>query len=65
MAIHQTISNYLDAVEKSAGIEARSATELEYRGGRSFFLKRSDDRHGQIVDMGNLTLMTRQLQAAA
>lgn len=65
MAIYQTMKNYLDAVEKVAGVEARSAIALEYRGGRSFFLKRSEDRHGQLVDMGNLTLMTRQLQTAA
>jgi len=36
MAIQQTIKNYLDAVEKKFGIEARKNTELQHRGGSTF-----------------------------
>jgi len=65
MAIHNTINNYLDAVEKRFGTEARKNTKLKHRGGSKFLLKQAEAKHSQVVDMGNLTLMARQLQANA
>jgi len=65
MAIHNTINHYLDAVEKRFGAEARKNTTLTHRGGSKFLLKRADANHPQVVDMGSLRLMARQLQATA
>jgi len=65
MAIQNTINNYLDAVEKKFGIEARRKTDLQHRGGSTFMLKRADATHAQTIDMGNLSQMAKQLQASA
>jgi hypothetical protein len=65
MAIQQTIKNYLDAVEKKFGIEARKNTQLQHRGGSTFMLKRADANHPQVIDMGSLSHMARQMQATA
>ncbi len=65
MAIQKTIKNYLDAVEKKFGIDARKNTELKHRGGSTFMLKQADAKYPQVIDMGNLSQMTRQIQASA
>ncbi|MFQ5344474.1 MAG: hypothetical protein ACE5DZ_00780 [Mariprofundus sp.] len=65
MEIKKAMNNYLAAIEKKFGAEARNNTRLEHRGGLNFFLKKADARHGQIVDLGNLTLMTRYIQTTA
>ena len=65
MAIHKAIDTYLDAVEKKFGTDVRRKTEVAHRGGNTFVLKRAEARHGQVVDLGNLTLMTKHLQANA
>jgi len=65
MAIQNTIKNYLDAVEKKFGIEARKNTELQHRGGSTFMLKRADANHAQVIDLGSLSQMARQMQASA
>ncbi len=65
MAIQKTIKNYLDAVEKKFGAEARKNTKLQHRGGSTFMLKRADANHPQLVDLGNLSYMARQMQASA
>ncbi|MDQ6996725.1 MAG: hypothetical protein Q9M82_04595 [Mariprofundus sp.] len=65
MAIQKTINNYLEAVEKKFGIEARKNTKLQHRGGSTFMLKRADANHPQVIDMGSLSQMTRQMQACA
>jgi len=64
MAIQKTINNYLKAVEKKFGIDARKNTELEYRGGSTFMLKRADAQHPQVIDMGSLSQMARQMRAS-
>ncbi len=64
MAIQQTIKSYLDAVEKKFGMEARKNTELKHRGGSTFMLKRADANHPQVIDMGSLTQMARQMQTS-
>ena len=65
MAIQQTIKNYLDAVEKKFGIEARKNTELQHRGGSTFMLKQADAKHPQVINLGSLAQMARQMQAYA
>ncbi|MDX8405996.1 MAG: hypothetical protein R8K50_07585 [Mariprofundus sp.] len=62
MTIQKTINNYLDAVEKKFGADARKKTVVKHRGGNTFALKRANALHAQSVDLGNLSLMTRQLQ---
>jgi len=64
MEIKKAMNNYLEAIEKKLGADARKNTRLEHRGGMNFFLKKADARHGQVVDLGNLTLMTRHIQTA-
>ncbi len=65
MAIQNTIKNYLDAVEKKFGVEARKNTELKHRGGATFMLKRADAKHPQVTDLGSLAQMARHMQAHA
>ncbi len=65
MAIQKTIKNYLDAVEKKFGIEARKNTKLKHRGGSTFMLKQADANHAQVIDLGSLSQMTRQIRASA
>jgi len=65
MAIRKTIKNYLDAVEKKFGTEARKNTKLQHRGGSTFILKRADAKHPQVIDLGNLSQMARQMQTSA
>ncbi|MFQ5344744.1 MAG: hypothetical protein ACE5DZ_02150 [Mariprofundus sp.] len=65
MEIKKAMNNYLAAIEKKFGAEARKSIRLEYRGGLKFFLKKGEAAHGQVVDLGNLTLMTRHIQSAA
>jgi len=65
MAIQKTIKNYLDAVETKFGIDARKNTDLQYRGGSTFMLKRADANHAQVIDLGNLSQMAKQMQASA
>ncbi|TLS68289.1 hypothetical protein FE236_04980 [Mariprofundus erugo] len=64
MAIKALINKYLEATEAKFGAEARSKTVVKYRGGMNFFIKRHIDKHAHVVDMGNLQLMTRHLQAS-
>jgi len=65
MAIRKTIKNYLDAVEKKFGTEARKNTKLQHRGGSTFILKRADATHPQVIDLGSLSQMARQMRASA
>jgi len=64
MHIKSTIRNYLDAIEKKFGSHARVNTVLEHRGGVNFILKHAESKHGQVVDMANLKLMTKHLDIA-
>jgi len=64
MAIQKAMNNYLAAVENRFGSDARNKTVVSHRGGNAFAVKRADALHPQIVDMGNLTLMTRHLNNA-
>ena len=63
MAVKKAINKYLEAIEKKFGADARQNTQLEYRGGNNFFLKKANASYGQVVDLGNLSLMTRHLQS--
>ncbi len=65
MAIQKTIKNYLNAVEKKFGIHARKNTDLKHRGGSTFVLKQADANHAQVIDLGRLSQMTKQMQASA
>jgi hypothetical protein len=65
MAIQQTINNYLSAVEKKFGPEARQQTRLQHRGGTTFVLKPAHAKHARVVDLGRLSQMARHLHASA
>jgi len=65
MEIKKAMNNYLAAIEKKFGADARKKTRLEHRGGLNFFLKKAEARHGQVVDLGNLTLMTKHIKMTA
>ncbi len=61
MAIQNTIQQYLDAVEKKFGHQARTDTILTHRNGSSFYLKRDNQSKPSLVDMGTIQLMTKQI----
>ncbi len=65
MTIQQTIHNYLEAVEKKFGREARSKTRLEYRGGTKFAIKNANAMHPTLINIARLKTATRYLQASA
>jgi len=60
--MESAINEYLDAVEKTAGKEARMHTSVEPRGGAHVVLKRSDDDEPQLIHLGRLEDMTELLQ---
>ncbi|MBF0282461.1 MAG: hypothetical protein HQM07_07865 [Zetaproteobacteria bacterium] len=63
MAIENNIKNYLSAVERAFGIEAKNSTILEHKGGNMFLLKRHTERVPSIVDMQTVNLMTSHLHS--
>jgi len=62
MTIQKTINEYLDAVEKKFGTEAREQTTLVHEDGSVFVLKRHSDKRPSTVMMGDLLLMTKHLK---
>jgi len=63
--IKMTIENYLEAVEKNFGSQARENTTITHRNGVSFSLKRENQSKASLVDMGMIQLMTKQMQRNA
>jgi len=64
MAVEKTINEYLNATERKYGASVRKQTRVEHRGGIHVVLKRPDQR-AQMVNVGRLRLMTKQLLKAA
>ena len=65
MAIQKTINHYLEAVEKRFGTEARRKTDLQYRGGTKFVLRRANAEHPQLIQLARLKSTTKYLLATA
>jgi hypothetical protein len=60
--MESAISEYLDAVEKTAGKEVRAHTMVEPSGGSHVVLKRPEDDEPQLIHLGRLEDMTDVLR---
>lgn len=61
-AVEQRMQRYLEAVEQAEGAAVRQQTIIEDRGGSEVFLKRPDEKTGQLISIGYLEIMTENLR---
>lgn len=61
--VQHAIDMYLDAIERAYGPRYRQDVQISFAGGHYVRIRHPDIHEGQVVPVGHLDLMTRQLLA--